>query len=427
MFSLETEVQEFKKTLSELDKGLESLCAMLNKHCKGDVYFGVNDNGEIVGLSGQIGKETLRKISIRISELIKPVINPVIAIEQYEEKTIIHITATGNQRPYSCGGNYRIRIGSEDKQVDPDLLGEIFYSSQRISLESVECLNQDLSFNQLKSRFIARDLSINHENFDRNMNFLVNDRYNMLAELLSDSNNTSIKVVRFAGIDKQNMISRNEFGYQCLILAMEQASNFVKSLNETRVDITTSLQRNEISLFDMHSFEEAWTNACLHNKWIRNVPPAIYIFDNRIEIISMGGLPFDYSKEDFYHGVSNPVNIGLLKIMGQLGLVEQTGHGNLVIISKYGREAFDIRENSITVTIPFAFTPSMAKQVDNHDISLEKKLLNVIKQYPFFSREQLAKACNIGTTKIGDIINSLKQDGIIERIGGKKGGYWKVK
>lgn len=31
---LETELQEFKTSLSELDKGIESITAMLNKGCK---------------------------------------------------------------------------------------------------------------------------------------------------------------------------------------------------------------------------------------------------------------------------------------------------------------------------------------------------------------------------------------------------------
>jgi len=425
---LETEYQEFKTSLSELDDGLEAMTAMLNKHCMADVYYGVKDNGEIIGLNDQIGKETLKKIENRIVELVKPAVFPTISFENYGDKCIAHISVKGNKRPYSCKGNYRIRIGSANKQVDPDLLGEIFYSSQVSSLESFESINQFLTFNKLKGYYMLRGLTIDNDNFYSNINLLVNGKFNMLAELLADENNTSIKVVRFEGTDKQKMISRNEYGYKCLLTSMIEAKEYVLTLNETRVDIESNLERKEWKLFDTHAFEEAWTNACLHNKWVRNVPPAIYIYSDRIEIVSTGGLPFDYSKEDFYNGISNPINIGLLKIMGQLGLVEQTGHGNLVIIKKYGKEAFDIQNSHITVTIPFAFTPSNVCSVCYKDILFptQEKVLKAIRNNPFFTKEELSKLCGVGTTTITTTIMELKEMGRLVRVGGKKGGYWKV-
>lgn len=79
--SYETETQEFKTSLSELDKGIMSLTAMLNKNGRGKVYFGVSDDGEIVGLKGTIGRETLKKIGTRIAETVKPVVVPEIYFE----------------------------------------------------------------------------------------------------------------------------------------------------------------------------------------------------------------------------------------------------------------------------------------------------------------------------------------------------------
>lgn len=423
---LETELQEFKTTLSELDKGIESLTAMLNKSCKASVYFGVADNGEVLGLKGQLGKETIRKVEQRITEYVKPAIVPSIALEEYDGKAVIHVTASGNRRPYSCAGNYRIRIGSSNKQIDPELLGELFYSSQNVALENTESINQNLTFNMLRQLYISKGMSIENTSFELNAGLKVGDKYNCLAALLADENDISIKVVRFKGTDKLKMISRNEYGFKCLIIAMEQASSYVSSLNETRVDLESGLIRKEIQLFDTHAFEEAWTNACLHNKWIKNIPPAIYIFDDRIEIISTGGLPFDFSKEDFYKGVSHPVNAGLQRIMVQLGIVEQTGHGNLVIVSKYGREAFDIQDSHITVTIPFAFVPSMVEVGTEGLLPTKIKVLNNIKNNPTKNIREIAALSGIGISRTNEIISELKALGKIERIGGNKGGYWKV-
>lgn len=61
-FPMEDEFYEFKTSLSELDKGIETIAAMLNKHGKADVYYGVANDGEAVGLNGQIGPETIKKL-----------------------------------------------------------------------------------------------------------------------------------------------------------------------------------------------------------------------------------------------------------------------------------------------------------------------------------------------------------------------------
>lgn len=48
-FGIENESQEFKGSLAQLDKAIKSLTAMVNKNSRGTVYFGVDDNGNVVG------------------------------------------------------------------------------------------------------------------------------------------------------------------------------------------------------------------------------------------------------------------------------------------------------------------------------------------------------------------------------------------
>ena len=64
------EYQEFKEGLAQLDKGLKSITAMLNRHGQATVYFGVKDNGDVCGLS--MGKDTLMDIRNRIRDKIEP-------------------------------------------------------------------------------------------------------------------------------------------------------------------------------------------------------------------------------------------------------------------------------------------------------------------------------------------------------------------
>ena len=416
---------EFKKSLSQLDKGLEALSAMLNKNGYGKVVFGVLDNADIEGLK-DIGQESIKKIATRIKESIVPSITPKINLENYDGLEVIEVEAKGDQKPYACFGNYLIRVGSENKKIMPQELGDLFFTNSNLPTEKIEALNQDLTFNGLKSLYISNGYTINDATFAKNMGLLtVNGKYNYIAEILSDNNNCSIKVVRFKGKDKLEMISRNEFGYKCMLIALKQAFEFVLSFNETRVDVDSNLERKEINLFDKNALDEAWTNACLHNRWIRNVPPAIYIFSDRIEIISTGGLPLDFSKEEFFNGVSHPINFSLMKIMGQLNFIEQTGHGVPLIVRKYGEKAFSFYENHIVVTIPFSFTPSFT-QLKTDLSESHNKILQILNENPSLTLKELCEVSNLGRTRVVEIINDLKEMNRIERIGNNRSGYWKV-
>lgn len=111
----ENEQIEFKKSTSELKEGIQSLSSMLNKSGKGVLYFGVKNNGEIIGQL--IGENTLRDISQAIANNIKPQIIPTIEAIYLEEKTFIKVTCEGNEKPYSAYGRYYIRSADEDREI----------------------------------------------------------------------------------------------------------------------------------------------------------------------------------------------------------------------------------------------------------------------------------------------------------------------
>ena len=46
---IETETLEFKKSTGELKEAVLSICAILNKHQHGELYFGVKPDGIVIG------------------------------------------------------------------------------------------------------------------------------------------------------------------------------------------------------------------------------------------------------------------------------------------------------------------------------------------------------------------------------------------
>jgi predicted HTH transcriptional regulator len=143
-------------------------------------------------------------------------------------------------------------------------------------------------------------------------------------------------------------------------LAIEAVFEHMRGMLETKIDMSDGFRKN-LDLFDFDSFREAWVNACVHNDWKSYMPPSVFVFDDRIEVQSYGGIPFKLSMEQFYTGHSMPVNRSLFGIFEALGLTEQSGYGIPKIVERYGREAFDISGGIVKVTIPFAFEPERVK------------------------------------------------------------------
>lgn len=431
-FGQETEEVEFKESTSELKEGIRSLVSMLNKSQHGTLYFGVKDNGDVIGQ--QIGKKTIRDISQAISTNIEPAVIPTISIVEGtpENKQVIKIEVNGSDIPYSAYGQYLIRSADENKKITRSSLREMFIHSGVDFIRDIDAVRQDLTFEQLTGLLISKNYHIVSRSALETSKGLRNSKghYNLMAFLLSDQSDVSIKVVRFSGTRKTSMAQRKEFGNKCLVLALKQSMEYVESLNETNV-ILGHGARKETPLFDKEAFEEAWKNAVVHNLWMEMIPPAIYLYSNRIEIVSTGGLPYGMNEKEFYEGTSKPINKGLWSLFRSLDYAGQTGHGVPTIVTHYGKSAFSIEDHFIKVKIPFAFTPNWAISDDtkkkNQALSEGQiVLLHAIRDNPYATSEELAKTILMSVSSVKKNLVILKNSNLIERRGSKRNGYWFV-
>ena len=428
----ENEYQEFKEGLAQLDKGLKSVSSMLNKHGEATVYFGVKDNGDICGLT--IGKNTLVDIRNRIRDKIEPRIYPTIDECSDGEKSYIKVSAKGTDIPYSFDGRYYIRVVSADEQADNTVLRKMLASSDADILKQKEAPSQNLRFSAFFSLLAANgvhpDMS---EDFLGNYGLLNTEgKLNVNAYLLADNNDIRINVVTFEGQDKSVMSRRTEYGSKCLIVSMIEVIEYFNSINTTYVDVTEA-RREEIPLFDRASFREAWINACLHNDWNNALPPAVYVYDDRMEIISYGGLPYALSMEGFFKGTSIPVNKSLLTIFIAAGYAEQSGHGVPTIVSKYGKDAFSFSNGMVTVTIPFEHEPDYVERRKSLEIKRkgltenQQKVYQTLKSDGHLSMQNVADRCGLSLGGVKKICAVLQRYGLIERVGSKRDGYWAAK
>ncbi|HEX2769451.1 MAG TPA: ATP-binding protein, partial [Geobacteraceae bacterium] len=111
----ESETVELKKSTSELKEAVISIVAMLNKHQRGEVWFGVRNVGTVVGQ--QVSEKTIRDISKAIADNVEPRIYPVIEQVTVDDRQCIKVQVEGKDHPYYAYGRAYIRVGDEDRQL----------------------------------------------------------------------------------------------------------------------------------------------------------------------------------------------------------------------------------------------------------------------------------------------------------------------
>lgn len=94
-------------------------------------------------------------------------------------------------------------------------------------------------FSQLKIYYDERGLTLN-ERFANTLELVTADgKYNYVAYMLADKNGVSVKVAKYSGKDKVNLIQNEEYGYCSLVEATHKVLDKFEIENITRTKITS--------------------------------------------------------------------------------------------------------------------------------------------------------------------------------------------
>ncbi|MDX9848615.1 MAG: putative DNA binding domain-containing protein [Tenuifilaceae bacterium] len=354
----ETNRIEYKQELnSDVDIEKE-VVAFLNYHEGGIIYVGIDKHGKAVGVS-DIDSDML-KIKDRIKNNISPSAMGLfdVVAENKEGKELIKIiVAGGTEKPYfkkKFGMTEKgcfIRTGTAAEPMPQSMIDKLFASRTRNSLGKIRSNRQDLTFEQLKIYYEEKGLKLT-KHFKQNLELLTEDnKLNYVAYLLADENGTSIKVAKYSGIDRVDLIENNEYGYCSLIKATKRVIDKLELENKTISKITYK-ERIDTRLWNAVALREAIINAVIHNDYTKEIPPKFEIFSDRLEITSYGGLFEGMTQEDFFEGLSLPRNKELMRIYKDLGMVEQLGSGVPRILQAYNKDCFKFSENFLRMTFP---------------------------------------------------------------------------
>lgn len=442
----ESEIIELKEKYT--DVLIRDIVTFLNAQ-GGEIYVGITDWGDMVGISEEDLDETQKKISDCITMQIEP--NPQNEISttlmREENKNIIKVSVNKGFKPLYCIKKYGfsskgclIRIGTTCKEMGSD---EIEYRYQNRFLDDDYILKAPshygpLSFDMMKILLTSKGYHINNHAFETNFSLLRSDgSFNLMAEILSDKNMVPIIFVKFRGNNKASIAQRSDYGNQSILLGYQRLKDRLIAENICTTD-TTVRPRIDEYLYDMDCVNEALVNAIVHND-LTISEPLVSFYNDRLEITSHGGLPKEISEKDFFNGVSHPRNSVLMGIFLKLGIVEHTGHGIPMIIKKYGKDAFDIHDSYINVVIPFnkkvTNTLDTGKNTgknygknleDDKLTENEKRVLLELIGNPSIPYDQLVVGLKISRRTVSRVFVSLVEKGYIERVGNNKTGYWKI-
>ena len=443
MQNTETNRIENKEQLNEDFE--QEVIAFLNYKEGGIIYVGINKNGQVVGVDNT--DLTQLQIKDRIKNNIQPSTLGLfdVTVETIDNKEVIKvIISSGTEKPYYLRKKGRtpegcyIRIGSSKERMTERMIEEMFARRIKNSLKEIESPRQDLTFRQLKIHYEGNGMILN-DNFARNLNLLTDEgKYNYNAYLLADENNISIKLVKYLGTSKMELIENQEYGYCCLITATQRILDRLTAENTVYAKIEYN-GRKEVEMIDSKALKEAVINAMVHSDYTLTTTPIIELYSDRIEITSGGGLPQGLSQEKFLEGVTAPRNKELIRVFKDVDLIENIGSGVLRILDAYDKSCFKFMEHFLRVSFkykenPFEYennTPKNGaisgvindvKNINNN----EQIIINIIIENPNISQKEISDISKIPYRTVQRLISSLKSKKIIERVGSNKSGYWKV-
>ena len=442
----ESEILELKKSTSELKEAIISIVAILNKHKKGEVYFGIRDNGEVAGQS--VSDATLREISKTISDNIEPKIFPKIENVLIEDKQCVYVNFEGKEVPYYAYGRAYIRTGTENKQISAKELENIILHKNKESMRWDNQICEEATLKDIDKKTIKNfaKLSENSKRLNsgadsvkkliEKLGLSKNNKLKNSAILLFGKEpkvffrNNIVKCGRFRGDEKEEFIDLRDFEGN-LFDNLESSINFLKEHLRISAKIEGILRKEKWEI-PLEAFREALINAMIHRDYTNSGFIYIKIYDTKIIISNPGELPVELNISDLYKEhesfLRNPL---LAETFYYTGFIDVWGRGILNILrllKENGLEKALFEQSSGYFRVIFNRPKEESGGLNeglNEGLNLTMK--SIITS-PNIKAKEIAEQTKRPIKTIERHIKQLILLGKIERRGSKKtGGYWGLK
>ena len=415
----ETRTLEFKETIT--NTFLKTVSAFSN-YDGGSILFGIDDNGNVKGLPDI--KQACLDIENKINDSISPQPNYTLEI-QNNDQTIKLSVKSGLQKPYLYKSKAYKRNDTSTIEVDTLEFSRLVLEGKNIRFEELPCKDQELSFEILQSNLKEK---IQIETFNKDTLKTLNlyddvNGFNNAAGLLADKNHfPGIDIVKF-GENISIIQKRITFENTSVLDIYEKALSVFRDYYQ--YEVIQGADRKMVEKIPEAAFREAIANALIHRVWDVDLQIRVSMFDDRIEVVSPGGLPSGITEDEYLSGKLSVLrNRNLANVFYRLGFVEIFGTGITRIKQVYSeasvKPSFEVSENAIQIVLP-VYEESTNLTED------EKVVYKLLSRNMLKSMSEIAPYISFGKSKTTKLLKDMEQKGVIAIEGKGKGTKYRIK
>ena len=402
----------------------------------GKIYIGIDDDGKVLGVQ-RLDTDIL-KLSNSIRDSIKPDITlfASILVEKIDGKDVIVVDVQkGASSPYYLtdkgirpSGVY-VRQGASSVPATDAAILKMIRDTDGDNFEELRSLNQNLDFVFLKKEFEDANIKLEHSQM-RTFNIIDEDGlYTNLGLLLSEQCPHTIKAAVFEGSTKEIFKDRFEFSGS-LLKQMKDVYSFLNRYNRTNSEIT-GLKRTDTREYPEIAIREALLNSIVHKEYSYSSSTLISVFDDKIEIVTIGGLTKGLNEDDIMLGVSILRNRNLANIFYRLKLIEAYGTGIPKIIESYNeynvKPKIEISSNAFKITLPNTLKEKSSSKLEKNLSDKEYLIVNMLKENEYIKRTDIEKNLSISSSMAIKLLRNMVDNLVIEKIGKGKNVIYRLK
>ena len=415
----ETRTTEFKEKIT--NTFLKTVSAFSNYE-GGEIYFGIDDNGNIKGLPDV--KQACLDIENKVNDSITP--QPDYTLElQNNDRTIKLTVKSGSHKPYLYKSKAYKRNDTATIEVDTLELSRLILEGKNIRFEELPCEDQELTFDILCEK-LKEYIQIETFNQDtlKTLN-LYNSAtgYNNAAGILADKNHfPGIDIVKF-GENISVIHKRATFDHISILEVYEKTAEVFKDYYE--YEEIQGPERKKIEKIPEAAFREAIATALIHRAWDVDSQIKVSMFDDRIEIVSPGGVPAGIRQDEYLSGKLSVLrNRNLANVFYRLGFVEIFGTGITRIKQLYEegliQPDFEVSENTIKIVLP-VFEKNLNLTED------ERKIYKLLSRTMLKSISEIAPYVEFGKSKTTQLLKQMGKKGVVKIEGRGRGTKYAIK
>lgn len=447
------EMQNIEWKAKWKDDYLEWICGFANAQ-GGKIYIGCNDDGEVAGLSNT--RKLLEDIPNKIRNAMSIVVDVNLLMQ--DGKEYIEVVVPQYPVAISCKGVYYYRSGSTMQTLSgPELESFILrkrgaaWDNMPLPGFTIDDIDDSLveKFKKLAAKKGRIDKSVLEESKADLMEKLrlTNAGYYTNAAMLLFSKDP----------DKWQLGAYTKIGYfetdADLLYQDEIHGSLLEQIDEIMKVLYLKFMKAKISYEGIQRIEryfvadealrEALLNALCHKQYESCTPIQISVYDDRLYIANCGKLPENWTVSNLMSKhASKPYNPSIANVFYLAGFIESWGRGIEKICQACDEDGSPRPEYTINpgdIMIKFTASEGRIIRIGSQGVTAkvtakvtikvtdkEIEVLDLIREDPGYSMDEIAKRLSVSRKTVAARIRSLKEKGILERIGATKNGHWQI-